>query len=53
MITGVSVVKYPTIPTLVEFIVNTIDGNRYLSKFGSAVVFKFDTTVGIVFIPSK
>lgn len=53
MTTGVSVVKYPTIPTWVLFIVNINDGNRYLSNLGSAVVFKLDTTVGIFFIPSR
>ncbi|KAE9545493.1 hypothetical protein AGLY_001036 [Aphis glycines] len=33
--------------------VNTNDGNRCLSKSGTAVVFKFDITVGIPSIPSS
>lgn len=50
MITGVVVVKYPTIPTFVSFSVNVKDGNNNSFNSGSAVVFKFDTTVGILLV---
>lgn len=47
LITGVSVVKHPTMPTFVLFMVNTNDDNTKLFNSGSAVIFKLDTTVGI------
>lgn len=53
IITGVSVVKHPTMPTFVLFMVNTNDGNTKLFNSGSAVIFKLDTTVGISCIPFK